>query len=225
MRKQLKAVIFDLDGTLIDSEEFCYLGWVSALSEYYVEFSNTDYMRYVGKSGRQIGVELVSDYKLQISGDELLAKRNVVFEKLCSEKEPKIMHYALEAVDYFVNKGFLMGMATSDWKDRTIVKTRDTGILERFGFTRFADDVTKRKPDPEVYVSLLEEMGVDPSECIVFEDTPAGVEAAIGAGIGIVIAVPNEYTKTLNFSKASYIALDLEKAILYAESHFYFSNV
>ena len=74
------------------------------------------------------------------------------------------------------------------------------------------DDVEKPKPDPEPYRTSAERLGLDPKDCAAFEDAPAGVKSAKGAGM-LVVAVPNEYTGRLDFSEADTVQPGLAAAV------------
>jgi beta-phosphoglucomutase len=183
--QNIKAVIFDLDGVLVDTAKYHYLAWKRLAQELNIEFSLQDNERLKGVSRMQslniileIGnITLDTDTKI-----ELAQKKNIWYVEYISELTPKDI---LPGVI-----GFLESIKTDSIKVALGSASKNSMlILEKLNLTNYFDaiidgtKVSKAKPDPEVFLKGAEALKVLPSECIVFEDATAGVEAAINAGM------------------------------------------
>ena len=128
------------------------------------------------------------------------------------------MPYALEALAFFRQKGLPLALATSTGRTETMIKLQILGLTDFFKVVYCREDVENRKPHPEIYVKTAASLGFKPEECLVFEDTVVGVIAAKRAGC-FVIAVPNMYTKHLDFSKADKMFGNLRQAVAWLKKH------
>ncbi|GCD10688.1 beta-phosphoglucomutase [Clostridium tagluense] len=181
----IKAVIFDLDGVLVDTAKYHYLAWKRLAQELNIQFSLQDNERLKGVSRMrsldiilEIGnITLDSDTKIQLA-----QKKNIWYVDYISNLTPKDI---LPGVI-----GFLESLKVDSIKIALGSASKNSMlILDKLNLTNYFDaiidgtKVSKAKPDPEVFLKGAEALKVLPSECIVFEDAEAGVEAAINAGM------------------------------------------
>lgn len=123
-----------------------------------------------------------------------------------------LMPYAKEAVELFKSNGLKIALASgSPWKE-VMLKLRNTSLSGLFPLVITGSDVERGKPYPDIYLLASKRLGLRPSECISFEDTQAGVESAKAAGLKC-FAIPCEYTRQQDFSKADGIFESLEEAV------------
>jgi len=121
-------------------------------------------------------------------------------------------------LDFLEKYSVRKAIATSSrkrWVDMTLTKF---DLFSRFQVIVTGDDIEKGKPDPEIYENAVSALGLSPERCLVLEDAVNGVEAAKGAGC-FVVAIPNEYTKGQDFSKADFITDTLESPELLRRIH------
>ena len=179
-----KAFIFDLDGTLIDSEKYHADGFafaVEAASGYKItaqerrEFFESHTTRYTPVLAARHGLALDVD-------DVLAKKREYVKTNFKTETFPD----ALEFVGKWRGKK-RMALASNSPLKFVANALEDIGLSNAFETVCTADDVTHRKPEPEMYLLTLRRMNLAPSEVFVFEDSPAGVTAAQSAGCPVVM--------------------------------------
>ena len=183
-----KGLIFDLDGVLVDTAKYHYLAWKSLAEELGIEFTLKDNERLKGVSRMasfEIILEIGNRTMSQEEKEACCAKKNALYvsyiKKLTKDE-------LLPGVDEFVSdakaKGYKIALGSAS-KNSML-------ILEGLGITWYFDaiidgtKVSKAKPDPEVFVKGAEELGLDPSVCIVFEDSAAGLEAAHRGGMKAV---------------------------------------
>ena len=207
----IKGIIFDLDGVLFDSEYYQYLGWVEPLRDYGIELTKEMYFDYAGKSGKQIEEELIKNFNLKIEQGTLLNKKKVLIEKWFNEKTMPIMPYAKEAVEYFKDN-FKIALCSGGDREEVITKLSKNDFLKYFPIIVAGNDVSRSKPWPDVYLLAVEKLNLKPSECLAFEDTQYGLQAAKDAGVNC-FAVPNEYSIRQDFSRADKVLSSLKEAI------------
>lgn len=192
------AVVFDLDGVIVDSEPLQYASYAEVLARFGVRITPEEYGREWIGTGR--GPEYaVRTYGLTVSPDELRALKTEIYRRRLSD-EVALMPGAIEALDR-LGARFALGLATNS-------SAADTGIvLERFDLRRrfsavvTREDYARAKPAPDAYLTAAARLGCAPRGCVVLEDSERGVSAAHAAGCAC-IAVPNRLTAGHDFSLA-----------------------
>ena len=203
----IQAVIFDLDGLLVDSEAVHYQTNRALFAKYGKTYDLALKRKNMGVRIVEWLSDLKKEWSLKPSIEELANEREVILRTLFS-KMLKLMPGALSILAYLKNKHIPMGLATSakPWYVDL--------IMERFPLKKFftvvidADQVSRGKPHPEMYLKTAEALGVRPQECLVLEDAPNGVAAAKAAGM-ICFAVPGKYTKKTSVAHADRIFTSL----------------
>lgn len=197
----LKALFFDFDGTLWESEDASFRAWKEAYAEFGLDLSIDDFAPVIGTLG---GTDLLSE--LQRRAGRAVDRRRLAerrrrrkLQLLRSERpRPGVVDYLRDAKQ--------LGLAVA------IVSTDDTawitqglsilGLVDAFDFIECAEgDPSRAKPSPVLYVAALDRLGIAASEAIAIEDSPHGIRAAKRAGI-FTLAVPNRVTRLLDTSEA-----------------------
>jgi beta-phosphoglucomutase len=190
-----KAVIFDMDGTLIDSIEADYLAWCELFEFYQKELRLEDYIPLIGIKSAEVAMKYLP-VKDELELKEALAKKLVYFRNIIEEKGIKAMPFSHELVQQIKKSGLLLSLATSSRKAKVEMVMNKVGLMDYFDVVITAEDVKKGKPDPEVFTTAAHRLSVKPSECIVFEDAANGVKAAKNAQMKC-IALHSERTAGL----------------------------
>jgi HAD superfamily hydrolase (TIGR01509 family) len=209
---KIKGAIFDLDGTLLETESYQWKGWVEALKPYKAGLKREEYRKYAGKSGKIIAKELVKKHELKVDPVALWDEKEKFIKRWFATEPLRHLHHAKDALAFFKSKGLKVALASSGSAHEIEVKLKRAGLKEMFDAVASRDEVKLSKPNPEIYLLASRKIGCKPEECIAFEDTQSGVESAKGAGI-VCYAVPNEFSDSQDFSKADAVFRDLEKAI------------
>lgn len=194
----IKAIIFDFDGTIIDTETAWYHAFRDAYQEHGVELGVEQYSQCLGTSLHVFNPYeyLATDLGLPI--DKAAFRSKVRADHSAKMALEEVRSGIREYLQMAKESGLKIGLATSSeraWIDKYMDQL---GIRDYFEVIRTADDVSKVKPDPELYLSALEALGVHPNEAVAIEDSPNGSRAAVAAGMHCVI-VPNTLTKLLAF--------------------------
>ncbi len=210
----ISAVIFDLDGTLVETEELKALSYARAANELRPEVHEEDvtgvFGEVVGRSRREVAQTLLERFGLEEPARERMAGLGVGtpwqayvrlrlrhYEALLDDPQVVLDHrYAHNvALLHEVGRlGYPTGLATMSHDEQVRRVLSILGLTEEFDVIATRDDVEHGKPDPEIDLLVARELGVPPEECLIFEDSPAGVAAGLAAGME-VIAVTTELTR------------------------------
>jgi len=199
----IRAIVFDFDGLILDTEEPVYRSW---LEVYHAHGEELPFERWV-----QIVGSTTTGFHPQHHLEERLGRplpKEVLDRRVGRRTEmilaQKLLPGVAERLEEARAAGMKLGVAsssTSDWVRGHLMRL---GILERFDCMRCRDDVAHAKPDPDLYVAVLECLGVSASDAIAIEDSPNGVTAAKRAGMRCV-AIPNSITARLDLSHADLV--------------------
>ncbi len=198
----LRAILFDFDGLILDTESPDYYWWAEVFEQHGCRLDLADWREGIGRGADGIAWNPYDGLEAQlgraVDREEIRARRRehcmTLMEKCAL---PGVVELLLEAR----REGLKVGIASSSphrWVDSHL---EVLGILDLFDAVICAEDVARTKPDPELYVRLLEALGVMALESIALEDSPNGILAAKRAGI-CCIAVPNAMTHDLCFDHA-----------------------
>jgi beta-phosphoglucomutase len=210
---RIKGCIFDLDGVIVDTAKYHYLAWKKLTTLLNIDFSEEDNERLKGVSRMasldiilEIGNRLVDDK----TKEEYASLKNKWYLDYINRMMPdEILPGSLEFISELKYSGIKVALGSA---------SRNTPlILERLGIGRLFDgvadgnNVSKAKPDPEVFITAAKMVGVPPEECIVFEDAVAGVEAALNAGMRCVGIGSEKTLKDAHFVVSGLDKMNLKK--------------
>ena len=179
----IRAVLWDLDGTLVDSEEFHWLSWRDTMRVEGIELTYAQFLASFGqKNDRILPVWLGADAeaaRMQRIGED----KEAAFRRLAETHGLTPLPGAREWVSALRAAGWKQAIASSAPRPNVEMMLRVAGLENAFDATVSADDVTAGKPDPQVFLRAAAKLGVPPARCIVVEDAAAGVEGARRAGM------------------------------------------
>lgn len=207
----IKAIIFDLDGTLVQTEiikAHSYAKAVSEISSNKVteEEVINNFKNYVGLSRTDVVKNLVKDYSNKLNKnsnsiadieDALIEKRLEIYNNML--EDPEILpRYCCKMTMRFLHSvfedGYLTGLATMSHCMQVERVLKIMNIKDQFKFVITRDEVENAKPHPEIYLRMKNKLGIESEECVVIEDSTTGIKAALSANMN-VFAVTNSITR------------------------------
>ncbi len=196
-----KAVIFDLDGTLVDSMWMWKSIDVEFLGRYGHQCPEDLQKKIEGMSFSETAVYFKERFQLPLSLEEI----KEAWTKMSIDKyryEVSLKHGVREFLDYVKALGIRCGIATSNGREMVDAVLRALDITSYFQVVTTACEVKAGKPQPDIYLKVAEDLRVEPSQCLVFEDVPAGIMAGKRAGM-TVCAVEDEFSRQMREEKKS----------------------
>jgi HAD superfamily hydrolase (TIGR01509 family) len=208
----IRALVFDFDGLILDTEEPVYRSWLEVYQAHGEELPFERWVQIVGST--------TTGFHPQHHLEERLGRPlpQEVLDRRIGRRTELVLAQALlpgvvQQLDAAREGGLKLGVASSSTREWVAGHLARLGILERFECLRCRDDVPNAKPEPDLYLAVLECLGVSASEAIAIEDSPNGVAAAKRAGMRCV-AIPNSITADLDLSEADITLTSLAELTL-----------
>lgn len=200
----IQAIVFDFDGTILDTELADYQAWNETFQEYGASMALALWQEQIGTVSTDFDPHRLLEEQIG-----MLLDRQVLREK---RRKRLLELVAIEAVKPGVvslitqaqQAGIRLGVASSGTRDWVEGHLATHGLRQHFSVVRTSADVQRVKPDPELYLSTLAVLGVEPCQALAIEDSRNGMLAAKRAGMHCLV-VPNPMTRDLNFSEADLV--------------------
>ena len=214
----MEAVIFDLDGLLADTEIISLKVYQELLRDFGIPFTEETYSRdYSGHREEENVQRFLDTYDLPWNFDQTLAKVYELEAQILA-KGVNLKKGAKNLLTYLQKEGIPIALATSSVESRARMILDSNGILSLFDHLVFAKDVQRSKPYPDIFLKACSDLNVLPENCLVLEDSEAGIEAASRAGIP-VICIPDLKIPAQSFlNKTEQVFQDLDAVRDYLES-------
>lgn len=205
------AVIFDMDGVLIDSEPVVMDSYRKVASKYGITFTDRDYEATIGHTDEDTVYRL---WRRDLSKEEvehIIKSAREEFRK--NIKSIPVKEGVMNLIRNLREAGYLLGLGTSAPPEDTKAILSAIGVMEFFSAVVTAKDVRKAKPAPDIFLKVLEKLGTKPKNSVVIEDSPAGIKAARNAGcksIGVIGTVGRNKLGEADLVVSSLKHLDVE---------------
>ena len=184
---KIKAIIFDMDGVLIDAKEWHYEALNAALKLFGLEISRYDHLVTFDGLPTKKKLEMLSleggfPQKLHEFVNEL--KQQYTMEIVYTKCKPIFQHqYALAKLSA---EGFRLAVGSNSVRKTIDVMMEKAGLSKYIDFFLSNEDVIKSKPDPEIYITAMQKMNLSPEECLIVEDNDKGIKAALASGANLL---------------------------------------
>lgn len=205
----IKAIIFDMDGVIVDTEKVHDKADNIVLKRFNAKLDEEDYIYGMGRGAKEVWTHLKEKYNLPPSIEKLIAERREnYFEML--KKELKPIDGAIELVKAFKKRNTKIGLATSSSVKEIKIILNKLNIAKYFEITNSAENVANSKPAPDIFLKTAKDLNEKPKNCVVIEDTFNGVKAARRAGMKC-IALKSNYTTEEDLKEANLIVNSLKE--------------
>jgi len=194
----IQAVVFDFDGLIVDTESLWFDVFRETMLEYECDLKIEDFAVCVGTNADVLYTKLSELARKPIDRSVIQKVTDERYKEKIHELELRegVLNYLQAAKE----RGLKIGLASSSSRKWVVEFLHQFGIQDYFEVIKTSDDVKKVKPDPELYLQAVEELGVHAREALAFEDSKNGLIAAVQAGLHCII-VPNRVTRLLDFSE------------------------
>ena len=201
--KLIRAIVFDFDGLILDTEEPIYRSWLEVYEAHGEDLPFDRWVLTVGSTNAHFHPQRHLEERLgmPLPQDVLDRRTNRRTEMILANA---VLPGVVQRLDEARDLGLKLGMASSSSQEWVRGHLARLGILERFDCLRCRDDVAHPKPEPDLYLAVRDCLGVAAADSIAIEDSPNGVAAAKRAGMACV-AIPNKITALLDLSQADLV--------------------
>lgn len=180
-----KGIIFDLDGVICHTDRFHYQAWQQMADEIGIHFDETINNRLRGVSRRESLDIILESHPVQLNEAEkeyYLSKKNDLYIALLKQMSPADLSGEVKStMDKLRSQGILLAVGSSSKNAKSILK--QLGLENYFDAVSDGTNISRSKPDPEVFLQASEYLGLEPSSCLVVEDALAGIKAAQAANM------------------------------------------
>lgn len=194
-----KAVIFDMDGVILDSETLVFQCWNVVADKYGVKDIEEACTECLGINSVETKNRFLKRYGKDFPYDEYKSEMSAMFHKIAGEGGLDLKPGAKEILSWLKEKGFKVALATSTRKVVAEQELQQAGVLKFFDALVCGDMIEKSKPEPDIYLAAAKALGESPKDCYAIEDSYNGIRSACSAGMDVIMVIDrlpeNEETK------------------------------
>ncbi len=208
--KHKTGFIFDLDGVIVDTAKYHYLAWKKLADELGIEFTEEDNERFKGVSRKRCLEILLEMGGIEATEEQfnawLLEKNEDYLAYIDTMDETEILPDVPKVLQYLRTNNIPMALGSASKNAKPILEK--VNLLSYFDTVVDGNEVSKAKPDPEVFIKASEKLGTRPEHCVVFEDALAGIEAANSAGMTSIGIGDAEILSNAKFNFIDFTEID-----------------
>lgn len=217
VKKICRGAIFDMDGLMLDTEKLLVRFWRQAASEYGYDMTDEDVFGIRSLSRKYSVPRLKERFGQEFPFDDVRSRRIKLMNDFIDQNGFEVKSGLFELLSYLKDSGKSIAVATATARDRATDYLRRINALDYFDAVICGDMVTNGKPEPDIYITAANELGIPCDECAAFEDSPNGVLSAYRAGCQVIMIPDLTQPTEEMLPTLSGVYSDLEKAIAYFE--------
>jgi beta-phosphoglucomutase family hydrolase len=205
----IKAVIFDLDGVIAETEHAHIQAEKETMLKHGIKISEDELHQYTGTTAKQMFTDLIRRYQLKTTFDEIFNQKEEIMFKLL-ERGVEPTKGVIKLLNKLKRARIRLGIASSSHTRLIDYVLNELGITDMFDSIVGAEDITNSKPDPEIFLKCAKRLNMEAKECLVVEDSMLGVKAAKKAGMKC-LGYRNPNSGNQDLSKADILTDDFSK--------------
>ncbi len=192
--QQIKAIIFDMDGVILDSETISDKTWAITQKEMGVT-TDKDYLNMCRGTNHNDTLQILRTvFGADFDAQKFLNRSIELFHQIEQTEGIPLMPYVRQTLDYLKPR-YTIALASSTNGQTVKRQLTNAGVIDYFKTRTTGEQVVHSKPDPEIYLIACKSLGLEPSECVAVEDSPNGIRSAHAAGIPVIM-VPDKIAPT-----------------------------
>lgn len=217
--RRIRAVVLDMDGTLLDTEPLAARAWIDAASILGLRFDESMLPSMVGRTYADCRTLLVEAFRDATLVDRLMHGWHVAYDAIVEREGLAFKPGVAELFEWLDDARWPRAVATSTRRARALAKLEHAGLAARLDAVVGGDEVARGKPAPDIFLEAAARLSVAPAECVVLEDSDAGVLGALAAGMTPVM-IPDGRPPSAEVLHAAPIVVEtLHHAIAYIDAH------
>ncbi|WP_010240686.1 HAD family hydrolase [Clostridium arbusti] len=184
---KIELVIFDMDGLMFNTEELTIRAWQEIGKLYNYDISKEFLLGLLGMNKKSIEAQFKKYFGDKFFFDYMYSEQDKCLNRIIDKEGLGVKKGLNELLDYLTKNEIKKAVATSSARERAEKLLSKAGVLDNYDKVICGDEVTKSKPDPEIFLTACKKLNVDPGNAIVIEDSERGLEAAIAGGIKCIL--------------------------------------
>jgi HAD superfamily hydrolase (TIGR01509 family) len=199
----IQAVIFDIDGLMLDSERVSQRSWTQVMKAAGYQLSEEIYLKMIGRTEKDVKHILADAFGADFPFEEMYRQREVCFREMIARDGIPLKPGLIDLLTQVDALGLKKAVASSTYAMLAELKMASAGIRGYFQVIVTGDEVVNGKPEPDLFLAAARRIGIEPQNCLVLEDSQAGIQAAHAAGMYSIL-VPDMQPVEEGVSRLAY---------------------
>lgn len=178
---KIKAVLFDMDGVIFDTEREYLKEWEVIFKKYGYKMKKEIYISVMGRGRKKVKEIFKEKFGEDLPIDKMYIEKDKMLKEAVENNKVPLKEGALELLEFLKENGYKIALATSAKRERVNIQVSHAKLENIFDAIVCSEDITNSKPDPEIFLKAAEKVCTNPENCIVIEDSEAGIKAAFNA--------------------------------------------
>ena len=201
--KRAKAVIFDMDGLMLDTQRMATIAWKQAVSTFGFQLTDEIVLKLLGRNNVDANEIMRNEFGPEFPFEDCRKLARETYSNDMTNTGIPVKAGLLPLLDYLEKKSMRIAVATSTAREFTVQRLERTHLIGRFPVIVTGDEVTRGKPFPDIFLSASDLLKIPPKNCVVLEDSFSGIQAAFSARM-IPIMVPDLFEPTDEIRSLAY---------------------
>lgn len=213
---KFKYLISDMDGVLLDTEKLILQMYIKGSHLLGFKFPESEFIKTIGIDSK--GTKIILQNHIPVDFEALYQMKEKLMSEYISEFGAPVIESTVEGMMKIKNAGLKTSLATSTSEPQALMRLAHNTLLDYFDTAAFGNEIENGKPAPDIFLLAAKRLGAAPKDCVVFEDSPAGIKAAKSAGMHTVLIPDMIQPDSPLLKLVDYVAKDFTDAVNYVLS-------